>query len=388
MGNTRKEPVRIRTKKLANGNLSLYLDIYYNQKRTYEFLSLYLIPEKTKADKKANEQTIQLAEAIKAKRIVDIKNHRFGFSTYDKSSTNFYDYYCKKCEERLGVESRGNWGNWMSALQHLSTYDKQLKKRTFKDIDVDYINGFRDYLEKTARRNPTYNNCDKDVLDRGKDNPKLARNTCASYFNKFLACLKEAYDEHILFDNPLRGISRFKPEEGTRMYLTLDELKRLTNARCRNSTIRNAFLFSCLSGLRRSDIEKLTWGEVHEQGEFTRIIFKQKKTKGVEYLDIPDDAVELMGERKDSESKVFGHLHCTDYTNTVISEWCEEAGINKKITFHCGRHTFATLMLDLGTDIYTVSKLLGHRDIETTQIYAKVLDKNKQEAIKRIPKLL
>lgn len=61
------------------------------------------------------------------------------------------------------------------------------------------------------------------------------------------------------------------------------------------------------------------------------------------------------------------------------------AGIHKDITFHCGRHTFAVMMLDLGTDIYTVSKLLGHRELSTTQIYAKVLDKNKQAAVAKIP---
>ena len=55
--------------------------------------------------------------------------------------------------------------------------------------------------------------------------------------------------------------------------------------------------------------------------------------------------------------------------------------------FHCGRHTFAVLMLDLGTDLFTVSKLLGHKDIKTTQIYAKVLDKNKQKAVSLIPSL-
>lgn len=172
------------------------------------------------------------------------------------------------------------------------------------------------------------------------------------------------------------------------MYLTLEELQRLTNAYCESKAVQTAFLFSCLTGLRRSDIERLTWGEVHTQGEFTRIIFKQKKTGGLEYLDINAEAVALMGKRGTADAPVFANFYSPSTTNRFIKEWCMRAGITKDITFHCGRHTFATLMLDLGTDIYTVSKLLGHRELKTTQIYAKVIDKNKQAAVSRIPSIL
>ena len=92
-----------------------------------------------------------------------------------------------------------------------------------------------------------------------------------------------------------------------------------------------------------------------------------------------------MGERKNPNDNVFGYIYSTSTTNRILQDWVMRAGINKKITFHCGRHTFATMMLDLGTDIYTVSKLLGHRDIATTQIYAKIMDKNKQKAVANIP---
>jgi site-specific recombinase XerD len=125
---------------------------------------------------------------------------------------------------------------------------------------------------------------------------------------------------------------------------------------------------------------------VHQQGNFTRLIFKQKKTGGLEYLDINQQAVDLMGSRGQSDDFIFSDmLPDMDCTNKTLQSWMYRAGIDKKITFHCGRHTFAVMMLDLGTDIYTVSKLLGHRQLTTTQIYAKVLDKNKQNAVSRIP---
>ena len=172
------------------------------------------------------------------------------------------------------------------------------------------------------------------------------------------------------------------------MYLTLEELQMLSKVECEVESVRKAFLFSCLTGLRRSDVIKLTWGEVHQQGEYTRIIFKQKKTGGQEYLDVNKQAAELMGKRKSDDEKVFDNIYTTSVTNEIIKVWIQRAGIKKNITFHCARHTFAVMMLDLGTDIYTVSKLLGHREIGTTQIYAKVLDKNKQAAVASIPDIL
>lgn len=169
------------------------------------------------------------------------------------------------------------------------------------------------------------------------------------------------------------------------MYLTIDEVKKLAQTECEYPNIKRAFLFSCLTGLRRSDVLRLKWGDIHKQDDYTRIIFTQKKTGGLEYLDISAQAAELLGERGKPNECVFTDIHSPSCTNEAIKRWVLRAGINKEITFHCARHTFAVMMLDLGTDIYTVSKLLGHRELSTTQRYAKVLDKNKQKAVSKIP---
>ena len=376
-----KEPIRLRQRKTPTGNVSLYLDIYLNGKREYEYLRLYLVPEKNKKDKDKNRETLALAEAIKAKRIVELRDGVFGFKGQFKEDTNFYDYYMAMCESRHGKEGEGNWGNWKSALKHLEHYDKRLKQRKFADIDRDWILGFKEYLEKKAKA------WENDKRDRIKTTA-LSQNSCCSYFNKLRACVNQAFEERIIAYNPLRGIDGVKAEEGTRMYLTIDEVRKLANTPCDYISVKRAFLFSCLTGLRRSDIMKLTWGEVHTQGQYTRIIFKQKKTGGLEYLDLTPEAVELMGERGKIDDAVFDDFYTPSCTNECIKRWCLRAGIDKEITFHCGRHTFATMMLDIGTDIYTVSKLLGHRELSTTQIYAKVLDKNKQAAVSRIPSIL
>ena len=374
-----KEPVRLRRRKMKDGKESLYLDIYLKGKRSYEYLRLYLVPERNRADKEENKNTLALAEAVKAKRIVEIRNGDFGFKSLYKESMNFYDYFVAMVQQRRGEESTGNWGNWRSCLMHLERFDKHIKKRTFAEIDRDWILAFRDYLESTDSW--------KGAVGYRKDQKPLARNSRVSYFNKLRCCLNKAFEERIIAMNPMVGIEGFKAEEGTRMYLTIEEVKKLASTPCRDDNTRRAFLFSCLTGLRRSDIERLTWADVHQQGEFTRIFFRQKKTKQQEYLDITKEAADLLGERGKPEEHMF-FLHKPGYTNDVIRIWCGLAGIDKDITFHCGRHTFATMMLGLGTDIYTVSKLLGHKELSTTQIYAKVMDKNKQEAVSRIPSIL
>ena len=374
-----KEPVRLRQRKLTNGNISLFLDCWRDGQRSYEFLKLYLIPERTRADKERNRETLEMANAIKAKRIVELHTNEHGLKRKVKEDELlFFDFYRKMCEQRhKNKESRGNWGNWYSCLKHLEIYEKN-KKITFKQITAEWVQGFHDYLENDA--------CawSSDYRERIKDHP-LKRNTRLSYFNKLRACINEAFELGIIDRNPMRGVEGFKAEEGTRMYLTIEEVQRLAQTQCEYPRIKAAFLFSCMTGLRRSDVLRLTWGDVSEQSGFARIIFRQKKTQGQEYLDINQQARDIMGERGRNDEHIFQDIHSPSCTNHTLKRWCLRAGIDKVITFHSARHTFAVMMLDIGTDIYTVSKLLGHRELKTTQIYAKILDKNKQAAVSKIP---
>ncbi|SFE41376.1 site-specific integrase [Spirosoma endophyticum] len=143
-------------------------------------------------------------------------------------------------------------------------------------------------------------------------------------------------------------------------------------------------MFSALTGLRYSDIAKLTWSEVFSDASEHSLRFTQKKTEGVETLPISELACGLLGERMAGSEKVFPNLSYSSWQNLKLQQWCLRAGISRTIKFHAFRHTFATLQLSLGTDLYTISKMLGHRDISTTQIYAKVVDKSKREAADKI----
>lgn len=376
-----KDPVRLRGRKMSTGRTSLYLDIYVEGQRTYEYLHLYLVPEKTREDKRKNAETMRLAEAVRGKRLVDVRNGVYGFRERDKSETLFYDYYRKMVDERVLTESTSNAGNWRSALKHIEKYDPKVKQRRWRDITQDWVEGFRDYLQTEAYA------WSADWRKRQKDH-MLSPNSRCSYFRKLKACCKQAVKDGYILRDPSVNVEGISEREGTRMYLTLDEVRKLAATDCRYQSVKRAFLFSCLTGIRRSDIVRLVWGQVFQQDGFSRIIFKQKKTQGQEYLDLAPEAAKLMGKRGKATDRVFDDIHSPTVTNLVIRQWCMAAGIQKDITFHCGRHTFATMMLDLGTDIYTVSKLLGHRELSTTQIYAKVMDKNKQEAVASIPPVL
>ncbi len=188
----------------------------------------------------------------------------------------------------------------------------------------------------------------------------------------------------MLRENPAQNIKSIKPEEREREFLTLDELQRLAATPFPEyDDLRRAGLFAALTGLRFVDIEKLTWAEIQHSTEYGDYIrFTQKKTKDTETLPISDEARLLLGEAGKAEEKVFPNLNYSQCVYLPI--WTKRAGIDRKITFHSFRHTHARIQLSLGTDIYTVSKLLGHRSVKTTQIYARIIDETKRQAVNRI----
>ena len=363
---TRKHTVRLREKELKNGNKSLYLDIWHNGKRKKEYLKLHIVKPKNPIDRKNNQETYQLAENIRANRQLELQHNAYGFANDFKRDTNFIDYFRNLIEKRKN--NKGNYGNWNSTLKHLIKYCGE--NTTFRDIDKKFVEGFKEYLQTKAKT---------------KSDTILSQNSQNSYFNKLRTALNTAFEEKVIPENPAKKVKGIKAEEPERQYLTFDELKNLAKTECKYPVLKNAFLFSCLTGMRWSDINKLTWSEVQKQEDSYRIIFRQKKTKGQEYLDISKQAKDYMGEPGNPDERVFKGLKYSGWYNIELQRWIMRAGINKEITFHCGRHTFAVLQLEMGTDIYTLSKLLGHSELKTTQVYAKIVDEKKKEAMNKIP---
>lgn len=346
---------------------SLYLDFYDKGKRKREFLNLYLDPSpKTKEQRDVNKKTLQLAETIKAQRQIEIQNGAYGFNDSEKMKGSFIGYLKMLSESKM--ESLGNYGNWESMIKHFERFAPA--KINFSDVDKKLVSDFKNYLDKETTT---------------KSDTGLSQNSKYSYFNKFKAALKEAVKDGIMTHNPSEAVEGFKQGETERGFLTLAELQSISKQECEIPQLKKAFLFSCVTGLRWSDIQKLTWAEVQHSAEMGYYIrFRQQKTKGVETLPISEQAFEMLGERQKQEDIVFKGLKYSAWHNLKLQQWIMKAGISKTITFHCARHTYATLQLTLGTDIYTVSKLLGHRELRTTQIYAKVIDDRKIEAANKI----
>ncbi|AKD04381.1 site-specific integrase [Pontibacter korlensis] len=362
--------------KTDRGKISLFLDISHNGKRWTKFLKIYLHPEPTsgrlspklKAD---NREKLAKAEAIRTKYESDLVFGEYGFVEKNKGSANFIEYF-EALTTGKKKKSAGNYGNWDSALKHLIKYNGGSKIK-FTDISPAWVSGFKNYL-------------DTDAFKKSKE--PLSANTKLSYFNKLKAALNQAVNDGIISKNPAVNIKGFKEPDSHREYLTLDELKKIASAECELPILKKSFLFSCLTGLRFSDVSSLTWKQLEsssEEGYYLR--FTQQKTKGVTKQYIQPQAVKLLGPTGEPEEKIFKGLYYSAHNNKLLRKWVHSAGISKHITFHSARHTFATLLITLDVDLYTVSKLLGHSDVKITQIYAKLIDKKKREAIDKVPDL-
>lgn len=172
-----------------------------------------------------------------------------------------------------------------------------------------------------------------------------------------------------------------------RAYLELEELRRFAAVETRHLLEKQAFVFSSICGLRVSDVRKLTWGDIKKVGDNYKIEIRQKKTRDRLSNPLSPEILHWLPERSDeaSSSDIVFPLVAEQYVNDKIREIAKEAGIHKHLSFHSARHTCATMMLTLGVDLYTVSKLLGHRRVTTTQIYGNIVDKKKREAVDMIP---
>lgn len=372
--------VKLRQKAISGNRQSLYLDFYpaiphpeTGEPTRRHFLGLYLFDKaKNPIDRQHNKETLQIAEQIRQKRENHLNKPEIytGYELEQKrikelGEQNFVAYFKSLADKRKA----SNYDNWVSAYNYLETFTKGNLK--FADLNEKFCNEFKEYLltTKSNRSSKT----------------TLAQNSVVSYFNKLKASLKQAYKDGYLPSDLNGKIQPVKQAETRRNFLTIEELNSLLKTECNNPLLKRAALFSALTGLRFSDIKNLVWGEI----EFVKndgyvIRFTQQKTKGVENLQISEQSYRLLGERKEPTDNVFEGLTYSAYENKHLYQWIGAAGITKDITFHCFRHTYATLLLSKGTTINTISKMLGHRELKTTQIYAKIIDQTKREAADKI----
>ena len=326
----------------------------------------------TPINKVHNTETLQIAESIRQKR-ENFLNKPEIYSQYEKEQLRikemgelcFVAYFKKIAHKKTG----SNRSNWVSTLKYLDTYTNGHVQ--FADLNQSFFNDFKEYLltTKSNKSNKT----------------TLSQNSAASYFNKIKDALKQAQKEKIITTDLNSEIDPIKELETRREYLTLDELNQLVKTPCNNPIMKQAALFSALTGMAHKELTLLTWGDISQNDNKEYLILSRRSKTGRDnYLPISEQAYNLLGTPEAPENKVFDGFKYSAYQNKHLFQWIGAAGITKDITFHCFRHTYATLQLTAGTAITTVSKMLGHKDLKTTLIYAKIVDEAKREATNKI----
>lgn len=371
--------VSLRKKAITGDRKSLYLDYYpaivnpeTGKETRREFLGMYIFDKaKNPLDKRHNTEQLKIAENIRQQR-ENFYNKPEIYSEQEKeilrlkeiANKSFIDYFETLADKRKGT----NTDNWKAALNYLKSFQSVIK---FADLNEKFFEDFKEYLLS--------------VKSSRSDKTTLSTNSASAYFNKVKAALRQAFKDGLLKTDLNSKIEPIKEAETRREFLTIEELNKLIVTPCNNPQLKSAALFSALTGLRHSDIKKLKWKELeYHPGKGYTLNFSQQKTKGVEVLPINEQAYKLLGEPGEPDANVFEGLTYSAYQNRHLYQWIGAAGITKNITFHCFRHTYATLLLHNGIDIYTVSKMLGHKDLKTTQIYAKIVDEAKRAAANKI----
>lgn len=368
----------------ANGKTALRICYYSGsttnelgkrkQHRKFENLDIWLYTKpKNTLEKQHNKESQALAETILAKRTLEIQSSHFELADLTKRKASFLEYFSELIKKKERELKKGSYSSWVSTLKHLERYCDGYNV-TFDDINKKWVEGFKTFLLNEPLT---------------KSQEKLSTNSASSYFGKLRASLTHAQEDGIISQNPAKLVKQIEITQEKRVYLTLEEQRILAQTENRYPVQKRAFLFSCLTGMRWSDIQRLTWSMV----EFTepnraKLVFNQQKTGGLQYLDIDVQATELMGGQGLSDERVFKGLKYDSHQNVALKQWVLRAGITKDITFHSARHTFAVTHLSRGTPIYTVSKLLGHSEIKTTQIYADIVDSTMQTAMLSQPNIL
>lgn len=376
--------VNLREKKLTNGRRSLYLDFYppiisEGKQTRREFLKLYVYEKpKTELERNHNSETRQLAETLRSTRQLDLQANPHGFVSQRRRHGDFLGFFRKFIEQKKN-HSAAAVATWEAIFNHLNDFCGG--RCAFSQIDAPFIERFRGYLLTCE---PRQSNPGKSR--RPAKNATLSRNTAKSYFERFVSVVRHAREENYLSSDPTAKVKPIKGTTPQREFLSVDELQTLAKTPCEMpDNLRRAALFSALTGLRHSDIVNLKWKDVRgDAANGTALNLMIKKTDEHLLLPISDEALELLGDAGNQGEQVFAGLEYAATTGSYIKRWAEAAGILRRITFHSFRRTFATAQITAGTDIYTVSKMLGHSSIAQTQIYAQLLDEKKREAAGKI----
>jgi integrase len=339
-------------------DFTLVLDFKANGIRKQEYLKIRLSTIVKKRMTDLDRNALALAEQILLKRSMEIANDEYDLQNTNNNS--FVLYLLNYIDNRINNNDKQT-NKLLGLKKHYLAFNQ--REISFKQMRPTYIDEFKQFLLKQV-------------------SPITAR----GYYSIFCQSIKQAKINGLIKTNPCNEVKKIPTSYSQRTFLTLDEVTRLHNTDNPHPDSKRAFLFACFSGLRYADVVAMKWSQIERNGDGVILHFQQQKTGRWEMMYLADQAVEYLGDPKGDDDLVFAPLSKKRLRLNLI-KWSKDAGIKKHVTFHVARHTFATMALNLGVDLKTVSKLLGHSEIKTTEIYAKILDKTKQEAVKKLPRL-
>lgn len=363
-----KSPYKLRQRKLADGRISLFIDHAVNGKHEYEFLKLYLLPETSEKARRENARTMRKAEEIIFERSETLIQDKVdSIKSQDKSSILLCDYIdilISHYKER----SMNSYKGLVTARKNFENFRPGCR---LCDVDKKFCMDFREWLQSC--RSP-------------RTGKPLAKKTVFGYFWHLADILNNAVRMGYIRNNPWKFLDtadKVTEPPTTRGFLTLEEVGVLEATPYKHEKIRRAFLFCCFCGLRISDMLNLRWQNISRSGDTVIVTFTMKKTAKPISVPLSSKAIVYLPERGDapSDSLVFAGLPSESFISLHLKKWASECGITKNIHFHISRHTFGTMLMTAGVDLYTASKMLGHSDVRATQVYAKIIDKKKTEAM-------
>jgi integrase len=335
----------------------IYLDIHVNGERHWEALHLTVTD-----DPRQNREVMKLAEICRSKRETQIVSGEWGLLDPVGGKKSLYTYL-----KELGKGRNSSKDRMIKVLPYLEKYPNGNTIQLGQVTEKWFLN-FQDYLLKESG---------------------LSRSSANSYAFAIRMALKKAVHESIIPRNPTATVKSIAVPESDKVFLNSEEIQRLANTPIGGelgAEVRRAFLFACFVGLRISDIKSLAWGDIEHNP--LQIAKRQKKTGRKVFIPLHESAWHIINDgtihsHTDLVFPLLGSIKSP--VNSYLVRWAEKANLDKHLGWHTARHTFAVLSLENGAEIYTVSKLLGHTNLKTTQVYAKATDKMKREAVNALP---
>lgn len=374
MADKRKKinPIKIRYKELADGSKSIYLDYMVDGQRKSEFLKMYLLPGRSGETKRMNDHTRRAVANIISQRIANLAHNKDANAGVDDSKRILTEVCTEYGKLRSKRGSKGAKARYQRLCYHIKKVNAHIR---MWEVNLDFVKALADNMmkkERTAAGEP------------------LAKATITGMISALSSVMQYAQRKGMVKENPVELFDSrtIQGPVHKRNYLIVDEIKKLIETPCSNEGYKNLFIFGCFVGLRYSDLRTLKWKDIIVENGETRIEKMMSKTKHMVYVPLNKVSQKYLPPRRDFDELVFPNLPfgIADI-DTVIKEWAKAAGIKKTVTFYTARHTFATLTLTQGADLFAVSQLMGHRDITTTSGYAEIIDAKKEADVSLLDNL-